>query len=390
MRKCFPRLCAGVFTLALFVAGCGQQTMVKKEVPPVPVLVAQAVLTNVPVKINPPPVGHVMAYSSVTVNSQIQGLISAIHFKEGQEVKRGDLLFSIDPRPSEAALTQAQAALQRDEANLEYAKVDFAREQKLFDQKLISLDELDTNRASLAAINGTVAADEAAITNAALNVEFCSIIAPVDGVAGGLQYYVGDVVKVPDDTLVTVNQIHPIYVSFSVPESLLPQIKSEMAARTLKVSVTYDGLNVAPPQGDLTFVDNTVDMSTGQIALRATFKNENDALWPGQFVEVQMILSELTNAVVVPSQAVQDGQTSEFVYVVKANATNADVSTVEVRPVSVGIFYGNRTVITKGLSAGETVVTDGQLKLSAGAKVKIMPKAATGADTKPLSATNAP
>ena len=391
MKKIFFIPVATALMLAI-CAGCSPAAKKNGGGNSVPVLVAQATLTNVPVKINPPPVGHVMAFSTVSVHSQIQGLISAIHFKEGQEVKKGDPLFSIDPRPTQSVLAQAKADLQRDQAQLEYAKVDFTRQQKLFDQKLISQDQLDTNRASLDALVGTIAADKAAIKSAALNLEFCEITAPVDGVAGSLQSYVGNVVKAPDDTLVTINQIHPIYVQFAVPESLLPQIQKEMTSRALKVSVTYDGMNTSPPQGELTFVDNSVDASTGQIALRATFKNENNALWPGQFVEAQLTLSELTNAVVVPSQAVQDGQNGEFIYVVEQSPTNADIQVVEERPVTVGISYGNHTVIAKGLNADETVVTDGQLKLAPGIKVntKSSAKMATDSATKLSSPTNTP
>jgi len=336
-----------------------------------PVLVAQAVETNVPVQIDPPPVGHVMPYSTVTIHSQIQGMISEVHFREGQEVKKGDLLFTIDPRPSQAALDQASAALERDTAQLEYATINFAREQKLFDQKLISQDELDTNRASQDALTGTVAADRAAITNALLNLDYCQIRAPIDGRTGSLQSYEGNVVKAPDDILLTINQIHPIYIAFAVPEQYLPEIERKMREKTLKVSVTFQNMDGPPAQGELTFIDNSVDMTTGTIQLRATFPNEDNTLWPGQFVQVTLTLSELTNVVVVPSQAVQTGQNNQFVYVVKPDPTNTTSQIVENRPVTVGITYQNETVVEKGLQAGETVVTDGQLRLEPGTKVNI-------------------
>jgi multidrug efflux system membrane fusion protein len=276
-------------------------------------------------------------------------------------------LFTIDPRPSQAALDQARAALERDLAQLEYAKINFAREQKLFDQKLISQDEQDTNRASQDALAGTVAADRAAITNALLNLDYCEIRAPVDGRTGGLQAYAGNVVKAPDDTLLTINQIHPIYVAFAVPEQYLPVIKKEMRTKTLKVTAMYENMDVVvdPPQGELTFIDNSVDQTTGQIQLRATFLNVDSALWPGQFVTVTLTLSELSNVIVVPSQVVQTGQKGQFVYVVKPDQT------VEERPVTTGITYQTETVVEKGLSAGETVVTDGQLRLAPGVKVSV-------------------
>jgi membrane fusion protein, multidrug efflux system len=346
-----------------------------------PVLVAQALETNLPVQIDPPPVGHVMPYSMVTIHSQIQGMISEVHFLEGQEVKKGDLLFTIDPRPSQAALDQAHAALERDTAQLEYAKINFAREQKLFDQKLISQDELDTNRASLDALNGTVAADKAAITNALLNLDYCQIRAPIDGRTGGLQSYEGNVVKAPDDILLTINQIHPIYVAFAVPEQYLPVIKREMNEKTLKVTAAFQNLEGPPPQGELTFVDNSVDMTTGTIQLKATFPNQDNALWPGQFVQVTLTLSELTNIVVVPSQAVQTGQNSQFVYVVKPDQT------VEERSVTIGITYQGETVVQRGLKTGETVVTDGQLRLASGVKVTVKNSIQPAA---PVSPTVAP
>jgi multidrug efflux system membrane fusion protein len=342
----------------------------------VPVLVARAVETNLPVQIEPPPVGHVMAFSMVTVHSQIQGMISEIHFQEGQEVKKGDLLFTIDPRPEEAALAQAQANLARDRAQLENAKIQFDREQKLFDQKLVSQDDYDTSKAGMDALQGTVQADEAAVTNARLNLDYTEIRSPMDGVTSGLQSYEGNVVKAPDDTLLTINQIHPIYVQFGVPEQYLPEIRREMRDKTLPVAVTFENMD-APPRGELTFINNTVDTTTGLIQLKATFPNEDNALWPGQFVTVELTLSELTNAVVVPSQAVQTGQNGEFIYVVKPDQT------VEERPVVIGITYQGQTVVQRGLKAGETVVTDGQLRLAPKMKVTVK-------STDSVSNTNAP
>jgi membrane fusion protein, multidrug efflux system len=353
----------------------------------VPVLVARAVETNLPVQIDPPPVGHVVPYSTVTVHSQIGGIISEVHFKEGDEVKSNALLFTIDPRPGQAALAAAQAALARDQAQLENAKIQFDREQKLFDQKLVSQDDYDTSKAGMDALAGTAAADQAAVTNATLNLEFTAIRSPIDGVVGALQLYQGNIVKAPDDTLLTINQIHPIYVQFGVLEQFLPEIKREMRGRTLQVAATFEDMNVPPPQGELTFIDNTVDATTGMIQLKATFPNENSALWPGQFVNVELTLSELTNAVVVPTQAVQTGQTNQFVYVVKPDPTNAAIQVVEERPVTIGINYENETVVEKGLQVGETVVTDGQLRLAPGVRVSVKSSIQPAATA---SATNAP
>ncbi|HZL79922.1 MAG TPA: efflux RND transporter periplasmic adaptor subunit, partial [Candidatus Limnocylindrales bacterium] len=198
---------------------------------------------------------------------------------------------------------------------------------------------------------------------------------------GSLQFYQGNVVKAPDDVLLTINQIHPIYVAFAVPEQYLPEIKKEMRTKTLKVAATFENLAGPPPQGELTFLDNAVDTTTGTILLKATFPNEDGALWPGQFVLVTLTLSELTNAVVVPSQAVQTGQNGQFLYVVKTDQT------VEMRPVKTGITFNSETVVEKGLMAGETVVTDGQLRLAPGVKVNVKSSLPAGAT---VSATNAP
>jgi multidrug efflux system membrane fusion protein len=366
-------------TATLLTSGCSRSGS-NPAVMAAPVLVAQAIVTNVPVRIQPEPVGHVLPVSTVTIHSQIQGMISEVHFKEGQEVKKGDLLFTIDPRPSQAALDQARAALARDSAQLEYAKINFAREQKLFDQKLISEDELDTNRASQDALAGTVASDRAAITNALLNLDYCEIRSPVDGRTGSLQAYAGNVVKAPDDILLTINQIHPIYVAFAMPEQYLPAVKKQMAGDPLAVTASFENMEGPAPTGELTFVDNAVDTTTGTILLKATFPNKRDVLWPGQFVSVSLTLQELTGVIVVPAQAVQTGQNGQFIYVVKADQT------VEERAVTTGITYDGDTVIENGLSAGETVVTDGQLRLAPGVKVDV--KTPSSADS--AAATNAP
>jgi multidrug efflux system membrane fusion protein len=385
MKK-FVRISTGgamatIVIAAVLSGGCSK----KKQAAPadVPVTVAKSITTNVPVQIDPPPFGHVAAFSSVTVRPQIGGILNAVHFREGQEVKKDDLLFTIDPRPSQAVLDAARAALARDTAQLENAKIQFARDQKLFVQKIESQDVFDTSRANVDAQAGTVQLDAAAVTNAELNLEFTEIRAPFDGVTGSLQFHEGNVVKAPDDTLLTINQIHPIYVEFAVPEQYLPEIKKQMLAKTLAVQAMFENMDGPPPHGELTFVDNAVDMTTGTILLKATFPNENNALWPGQFVQVVLTLSELTNAVVVPSQAVQVGQSGQFIYVVKSDPTNTASQIVENRPVQTGIAFGNETVVQSGLKAGETVVTDGQLRLAPNAKVTVKnPDAA--------SKTNAP
>jgi len=355
-------------------AGCSRKSVEKKN-GAAPVVVAQAIVTNVPVEIQPLPVGHVMAYSSVTVRSQITGILEKIHFQEGQEVKAGDLLFTIDPRPSQAALEAARAALTRDQAQLANAKIQFERNQQLFSQKLISQDEFDTSKATLDSSLGTVAADAAAVTNAELNVEYCEIRAPFDGKTGSLQFHEGNVIKAQDDTLLTINRIHPIYVAFAVPERYLPQIKQQMSVRRLATAAEFDGMSGESPKGELTFIDNAVDTTTGTIQLRSTFPNEDSVLWPGQFVRVTLALSELTNAIVVPSQAVQTGQDGEFTYVVKPDQT------VEERPLKIGFTYHTWIIVESGLKAGEKVVIDGQLRLKPGANVEVRSPAEKASQT---------
>jgi len=302
-----------------------------------------------PVLIDPPPVGHVLPIQTVTIRPQIGGIISAVNFQEGQEVKKGDLLFTLDPRPS-------QAALAHDRAQLENAQIQFDREEKLFAQKLISQDEFDTSKAARDTLTATVQSDQ-------LNLDYCEIRAPIDGRTGGVQFHEGNVVKSPDDVLLTINQIHPIYAAFAVAERYLPQIQEQMRRRTLTVSANCENSEGEPPVGELTFVDNAVDPLTGTIQLKATFPNARGLLWPGQFVRVSVQLDELVNAVVVPSQAVQAGQNGAFLFVVKADKT------VEQRAVKTSVTVNGETAILSGLRAGETVVTDGQLRLAPGVAV---------------------
>ena len=331
--------------------------------PPVPVLVSPAVETNVPVQVRA--IGNVLPYAKVTIRSQITGQLKEVHFREGQAVTTGAPLFTIDPRPAQGALEYAKANLARDVAMLENARIEFNRQTKLFESALISRDEFDKARANREALEGTVQADKAAVNGATLNLEFTSIRSPVDGVTGNLLVYAGNIVKAPDDPMLTINQIHPIFVTFGVAEQFLPMIKTELVEKPLTVEATFQKSDVPPQLGVLTFIDNTVDPTTGMIQLKATFPNQSDVLWPGQFVQVTLTLSEQPHVVVVSSQAIQNSQRGEFVYVTKADQT------VEMRPVVTGITRDGQTVVEKGLQAGEIVVTDGQLRLVPGAKISI-------------------
>ena len=366
---CRSGFAATAFMLAVMVvfSGCSRSnnSTAKKGAggggPPVPVLVAKAIEKNVPVQVSA--IGNVTPCSTVTIRSQITGKLQEVHFKEGQTVKKGDLLFTIDPRPLQVALDQAKANLARDAAQLENAELHFEREKKLFDSKLVSQEEFDNARAAMDVQQGIRQADQAAITNAMLNLAYTSITSPMDGLAGSQLVFVGNIIKSPDDAMLTINQIHPIYVSFAVPERYLPEIRRELSRKALKVETSFTGMTAAPPQGELTFVDNTVDTTTGTIQLKATFANADNVLWPGQFVQTILTLSELPNAVVVPAQAVQTGQNGQYVYIVDKNQT------VEQRAVTIGVGYNGETVVPSGLRAGEIVVTDGQLRLAPKLKV---------------------
>jgi len=337
--------------------------------PAVPVVVAKAVARNVPVEVDA--IGNVEAYSTVSIRSQITGPILRVHFREGQDVKAGDLLVTIDPRSSEAALSQAKANLKRDEAQLVGARLEFERTKRLFESKIASRDDYDKAEAAFHSLEATVLADTAAIANAQVSLEFTAIQSPIDGRTGNLNVKEGNVVKETDDVLVTINQLRPIYVLFSVPEQYLPVIRRRMNETTLSVAVKVPG-EIEMPRGELTFVNNTVDVDTGTIQLKAIFPNHGNALWPGQFVQAVLTLSNLVGAITVPSQAVQNSQSGEFVFVVKPDAT------VERRPVATGVTYESLTVITSGVNPDETVVIDGQLRLAPGSKVNIQPPLGSG------------
>jgi multidrug efflux system membrane fusion protein len=333
--------------------------------PPVPVVVARAEAKNVPVELRN--VGNVEAFATVIIRSQITGQITKIHFREGQEVKLGDLLFTIDPRPSEGALKQAEADLKRDQAQLVSVKLEFERAKKLFEDSIGSRDDYDKAEAAFHALEATIMADEAAVSRARLQVEFTSIRSPIDGLTGNLMVKEGNVVKAPDDSLVTINQVHPIYITFSVPEQELPAIRRRMKEAPLIVEGEVPGETGETPRGELAFIDNAVDTTTGRIKLKAVFANTNDVLWPGQFLQTKLILRTLNHATIVPDEAIQSSQSGDFVFVVSAD------STVQKRPVLVGLSRAGMTVVENGVQAGETVVTDGQLRLKDGSPVTTQP-----------------
>jgi multidrug efflux system membrane fusion protein len=339
----------------------------------VPVLVAKATTQDIPVEIHA--VGNVQAFSFVSIRSQITGRIVQVHFNEGQEVKAGDMLFTIDPRPFEAELNQLQANLQRDQAQLINGRLNFERTSNLFASKIASQADYDAASAAYQSAQSTVLGDAAAITNAQLNLEYSTIRSPINGRTGHLTTKEGNVVKAPDDVLVNVMQFRPIYVAFAVPEQHLASIIRQAVHDVLPVKASPSGDTNHVANGILSFIDNSVDTNTGTIQLKGTFPNTdtNTILWPGQFVQTTLVLSNLTQATVVPSQAVQTGQDGEYIFVVKPD------DTVEARPVVAGITYEGARVITSGLKPEESVVTDGHVKLTAGAKVSVKADTSTNA-----------
>jgi membrane fusion protein, multidrug efflux system len=377
------------------LAGCSDNAAGKARVqpPPVPVTVSDAVQKTVPVELTA--VGNAQPYTTVGIKSQVNGQIVEVRFKEGQDVRKGDVLFVIDPRPFEAALRQAEAALgqrqaevrqaqanlERDIAQLDNSRVQERRYRDLVEKELIAREQYDQLRTNLSAMEATVQADRAAIENARaaleaaqanvdnarLQLAYTVLRAPIDGRTGNLLVQNGNLAKANDDNpMVVINQIHPIYVSFAVPEQYLADIKKYRDTGALRVAARQPRQPEPIATGELTFVNNTVDAATGTIQLKATFPNTYNALWPGQFVDVALTLTSRT-AIVVPSQSIQPGQQGPFLFVVKPDHT------VESRPVVPGARLGAETIIEQGLRPAERVVIDGQLRLIPGAKVEIRP-----------------
>jgi multidrug efflux system membrane fusion protein len=332
--------------------------------PPVPVLVATVTEKTVPVELKV--IGNVEAYSTVSIKSRLSGQLVQVNFKEGQDVKAGELLFVIDPRPYEAALRQVEANLVRDKALATKAQGDARRYAELIRKQFVSQQDYDQAKATAESLAATVNADQVAVQNARLNLSYCYIKAPITGRTGSLIAHMGNQIKADADTaMLVINQIQPIYVSFAIPEQNLAAVRKYMAAEKVPASAVIAGQENNPEVGVLSFIDNTVDKTTGTILCKATFTNESKRLWPGLFVNVVVQLSSQPNAVLAPSQAIQTSQEGQIVFVVKPDLT------VEIRPVEVGRSINGEVIITKGLTPGERVVTDGQLRLAPGAKVEI-------------------
>jgi multidrug efflux system membrane fusion protein len=370
----------------------------------VPVSLAQVEQKDVPIEVQA--IGNVEALNTVAVRALVSGELTKVYFQQGQDVKKGELLFTIDPRPYQEALAQAKAQLEKDsdaknqaekivakdEAQQKYAEAEAQRYADLFQKGIVSKEQADQYKTNAATFTATVQADEAAvrttadavksdqaaINTAEVNLSYTEIRSPMDGRTGSLLVFQGNLVKANDtNPLININQITPINVTFSVPEKELPAIRNYRSQGSLKVEAIIPDNTEGPEAGELTFIENSVDIATGTIKLRATFPNAQRRLWPGQYVNVKLVLTTRPNALVVPTQAVQIGQSGSYVYVVKSDQT------VESRTVTTGDELSGNTVIENGLTAGETIVTDGQLRLVPGAKITTKTDQPEGGKSKP-------
>ena len=357
-----------VLSFLLVVAGCSKQEKANANgpLPAVPVTVATVAKRDVPVTIRA--IGNVEPIEKVDIKSQVAGQVIAVHFKEGQEVKKGELLFEIDPRQAQADLNKAQGQLTKDKAMAVNARADANRFEALIKEGVTSKQEYDRAFAAADSADATVASDQAAVENAKLQLRYTKIDAPVSGRTGNLAVTVGNIVKANEAVLVTINQIDPIYVSFSIPEQQLPDVKRYMSS-----GLTVEALPQGAPSGQgvpgkVTFIDNNVDLQTGTIRLKATFQNGKNTLWPGQFTDVVLTLTHQPNSIVVPSAGINVGQNGQYTFVVGSD------STVSLRNVVVARTYADQSIIASGLQTGETVVTDGQLRLTNGSRIEVKGK----------------
>ncbi len=363
-RRAANAAAAACLLAGLGAVACGKPEQGLRGGPAaVPVLAGKVEKRTMPVSFRA--IGHVEAIETVGIKARAGGELQKVWFQEGTSVHAGETLFSIDPRQYQAALDQAVAILARDQALLAKAEEDTKRYASLVEKDYVTKEQYAQITANAAALRAAVAADQANVDTVKLNLSYCTIAAPVAGRAGNLMVKVGNLIKASDDKpMVTINQTSPIYVSFFIPAQLLPDV---MARRRESVRVEASAPEAAatPSLGALSFVDNAVDPATSTILLKATFPNRDERLWPGQFVDVNVILGEEADRVVCPAPAVQSGQQGQYVFVVK------DDSTVEMRPVKVARMDERDAVIASGLAGGETVVIDGQLRLVPGATVSL-------------------
>lgn len=355
-----------VGAVVITASACGDSRVPPPQI--VPVTVARVERSAVPWEIRA--TGTVEPLQTVSVASQVSGILTEVGFKEGDEVRRGQMLFQIDPRPFQAALAQARAVHAKDQAQLVAAEQDVKRYQSLVEKDYVTPQQFEQMKANAASLRASVEADAAAVENARLNLQYATIRAPIDGRAGALLLRKGNLVRAAGQTLVVVNQLRPILVRFSVPASNLPDIRKYQSDSLLVHAQPASG-NGETAQGTLSFLDNAVDTTTGTIMLKGLFPNKDGELWPGEFVNVALELFVESDAIVAPAPAIVQSQNGTYVFVVRND-------TAQTRDVTVARTVGDIAIIAKGLSPGEMVVTDGQLRLTPGAKVQI--KGAPNAD----------
>jgi len=385
-RLVFAVLLAGLLACGYYFRGYFFEATTEARPVARPPAAAQPVAADVAAEMAAPiqvtAIGNVQPIATVIVKSRVDGQIASVRFEEGQEVNEGDPLFTLDNRAFQAQLAQAEAALARDRAQLQRAQLELQRQTELATRGVASAQKLEEVQTSVAVFEAALRADEAAIENARVNLSYTTIEAPIAGRTGSINLKRGNLIKSNDTTtqavpLVTITQLRPIYVVFTVPERHLAAIRTAIASERPGVVVTVPNQPQAPITGTLTFVDNQVDVVTGTISLKATFANDDTRLWPGQFVNVTLTIGVQSNAIVVPSAAIQIGQNGPYVFVIKPD------STVELRLVQIDRAVKDKTVIAGGLVPGERVVTDGQLRLSNGTRVAAQLPAGTTPKVQP-------
>lgn len=369
-------LCASVL---LALAGCGEPATPVFERPPAPVTLGTAVAEDVPVYLDE--IGRCAAREVVSVLPQVSGRITERFFEDGADIKAGDPLFTIDPRPYQARLASAQAALAEARAKQEWSEHELSRVQSLPDARAIAKADVDARSNAVDVAKAQVAAAEADVSSAQLDLEYCSIRSPIDGRAGQRLVDIGNVVKANEGALLVIQRLDPLYADFTIAENNLSAVQRNMAQGTLRVEIRLPDDQGASRLGELTFLDNAVQGATGTLRLRATFPNEDHHFWPGRFVRVRLLLEVLKGAVLVPAVAPQLAATGPFVYVIGADET------AELRTIEVGQRQGDRVVVRSGLAAGERVVVEGQLGVTPGGKVAEVkpPPVAAAAESAPAS-----
>ncbi len=368
--------------IVFFFAACSEGAKKKAEPPPVPVVTAKSIEKDIPVTLQV--VGRAESYESVALKSRVDGQVAAVLFTEGQHVKQGDVLIRLDPTDFAARLQQAQATAARDDALIAKTRSDTARYTALKDRNFVSEEKVNDVRTNEAAASANLRASKAAAELARLQLSYATVRAPFDGIVGARLVFPGSSVKINETTLAVVNRVQPLLVTFSIPEKHLARLRAAMGSNTnksdrMRVDVSLPGDASQHFEGEVHFLDNAVDSTTGTILMKAVLPNADEKLTPGQFLKVTLLINTLVNAVSVPNEAIQQGAEDNFIFVVK------DDQSVEVRKVETAASDGKYTAINKGLQAGETVVTDGQLRLAPGVKIKskeaAQPAAAGPVDT---------